>query len=336
MASEVDRRWLATAPERIEADLAALWSEVSRAAPVTRAVMANLVIVCAAAADRPVDLQAEADCLPSEEVSRRHPCRVIVLQQAPSTGGGGAVLGAAVGVLAFGPSHARYGVEHIAVRSGCAGESLPSIVRSLALGDVPTTVWWMDDVCDRPPFADLMSMARQIVYDSRTWRDVRAGALAVSTILGQPHRPDLADLNWRRLLPLRRALVATLEAAHAAAALPALEVHHRPGDSALAWLLVGWLSARGVISMPSDRIGVREGAGGDTIAVSVPGTRIAASMNDVRAVASHDDGAPLVVAVPRESAADAVAAELRNLHHDVCLHDAVLALSHFPAGAFSR
>lgn len=334
MASAVDRRWAATAPDRIERDLATLWTEIGRTDPVTRAVMANLVIVCRAPADRSIDLQADTERLPIQDVSRRHPCRVIVLQQAPR-GDTGRVLAAGVGVLAFGPSHARYGVEHIAVRSGCTAASLPSLVRSLALGDVPTTVWWMDDVCDWPPFTELMTMARQVVYDSRTWRDVRAGALAVSAILGRADPPDLADLNWRRLIPFRRALVATLEAAQLAG-IPALRVRYRAGEAALAWLLIGWLSARSVIHLPDDRVDLREDAGGETIAVAVPGTPIAVSMNDVRVTGAHDASAPLVVTIPRESQADAVAAELRNLHHDVCLHDAVLALSHFSAGVFSR
>src|SRR5204863_7951277 len=55
---------------------------------------------------------------------------------------------------------------------------------------------------------------------------------------------DLADLNWRRLAALRRALV------HARGPLASgswqdaeVKVIHGRGEAALAWLLAGWLHA---------------------------------------------------------------------------------------------
>src|SRR2546423_374179 len=79
----------------------------------------------------------------------------------------GARLAAHVGVLAFGPPDARYGVERIVIRSACSDAALPSIVRRLMLGDVPTSVWWTDDLSGTRPLGPLVTMGRQLLYDSR-------------------------------------------------------------------------------------------------------------------------------------------------------------------------
>src|SRR5205814_7078951 len=136
---------------------------------------------------------------------------------------------ASVGVLTFGPPQSRYGVEHIAVRSACATASLPSIVRRMTLGSVPTSVWWTDDLSEVTPLEPLVVMGRQLLYDSRRWRDVRRGVRRLAALLGGSHSLDLADLNWRRLAPMRQGIL------HAAAAsggdiTPPRSVHirHRP------------------------------------------------------------------------------------------------------------
>jgi glucose-6-phosphate dehydrogenase assembly protein OpcA len=326
-------RSMASSPGRIERDLAALWSEMGSVSPVTRAVMANLVIVCQTDAN-PAHFTATMRRLQVNDVTRRHPCRVIVLQQTAAEAPRPGVDAVEVGVHTFGPPQARCGVEYIAVRSGCSGASLPSIVRALALGDVPTSLWWVDDPCDAAPFAELVAMSRQVLYDSRTWRDVRTGALALASILAHPHPPDLADLNWRRLLSLRRALVTTIQTAAASDRTSTIAVHYRPGEAALAWLLVGWLSARGAVPDPG-LLDVREGAGEDILRIVLPDASIALAMDAVR-VSAEGAAVPLTAAVPQESAFDAIAAELRSLRHDDCLHDAIVALAHLPSELFSR
>src|SRR5438067_7477007 len=54
-----------------------------------------------------------------------------------------------------------------------------------------------------------------------------------------------ADVNWRRLAPVRQALVHAAESMQADDLRHAdVRIAHRPGETALAWLLGGWLAAR--------------------------------------------------------------------------------------------
>ena len=226
-------------------------------------------------------------------------------------------VGATITVLLFGQPPARFGVEQIAVRSACAEASLPSIVRRLALGDVPTSIWWTEDLSHTTPVQSLVSMARQLVYDSRQWRDIRAGVAALAAMAAQEGAPDLADLNWRRLAAMRQALT---------------EARHPKEPS--------YLERRLACRLGQSRFhtNAQPGAlsnvgrhGDDLVAASLgdedPGD-ISAAMNGHRVLVKYRGRlAPFSVAVPRESEADAVAAELRNLTHDVVLRDALVTLA---------
>ena len=173
MANAVaDRVWRPSAPDRIDADLTALWREIARDGPVSRAVMSNLVVYCRCPADRDIDLASPPAGIPVEGVASHHPARVILLHHDPDAPDAQRPLAAHVGVLIFGPPGARYGVEQIVIRSACSEAALPSIVRRLMLGDVPTTVWWTEDFSGTRPLTSLVTMGRQLVYDSRRWRDV--------------------------------------------------------------------------------------------------------------------------------------------------------------------
>ena len=134
-------------------------------------------------------------------------------------------------------------MDRIAIRSACADASLPSIVRRLIRGDIPTSIWWADDLMSGLP-EPLVTIGRQLVFDSRRWTNVKRGAGGLIAALDNP-RLDLADLNWPRLAPVRRAFI------HAGDELRPEELGHanvriayRPGEEALAWLLAGWLSTR--------------------------------------------------------------------------------------------
>ena len=96
------------------------------------------------------------------------------------------------------------GVEQIVIKSACSEAALPSVIRALMLGDVPTSIWWTEDLSGTRPVAPLVIMGRQLLYDSRCWRDVGRAVLALAPLLEDPFGPDLADVNWRRLQPVRR------------------------------------------------------------------------------------------------------------------------------------
>ena len=324
MATAVaDRTWRDSSPETIEADLAALWIDLARQAPVVRALMANLVIFRERPAGERIDLSAPIDDVPVDEVSRLHPSRVILLHHARGAREARSPIAAAIGAFTFGPPRARYGVEQIALRSTCAEASLPSIVRRLTLGDLPTSLWWADDLSQAAPVAALVAMARQLVYDSRRWHDVREGVLAPACCSRRRHL---------RLTPLRQAILHAVGSARPTAdmKLAGGRIRHRPGDDALAWLFAGWLSSRlESTSDPRAPLLMEEAPGGDDIlTVSFSDASITATMNEHRViVSSQDDVAPFVTAAPRETEAEAVASELRSLTPDVCLRDTLLALS---------
>src|SRR5262245_41286708 len=324
--SLIDRAWRVTTPDEIELELAEIWRQVGQQRRVARAVMSNLVVVRqrpATGNGRSVNADAVARELPLDEVVAQHPSRVIVIQVDPEQRDAGEPSAVSVGVITFGPPQARFGIEQVIVQAPAVEESLASIVRRLLRGDVPTSVWCTDDLADVPPLDGIVWMARQFVYDSRCWRDVRAGVRAVAKLHG---RLDLADLNWRRLAPLRQALIhACRESDADSLRLADIEITHRPGERALAWLMVGWFSARvGWTRDASPRV-TESRDGSDLIRVAV-GKGLNAALDEHRVVVSREGGLPFAVSVPPEREADAVAAELRNLGRDVCLQDVLGAL----------
>jgi glucose-6-phosphate dehydrogenase assembly protein OpcA len=332
----------ASTPESIETDLSTLWRELARDAPTTaRAVMSNLVVFREAAAAQNAAEAPALDNVEVVEVASRHPARIIVLAHARCGPESPAAIVASVGILTFGAGEARHAVEQIAIRSRCAEASLPSIVRRLTLGDVPTSVWWTGDLSQMAPLTALVTMGRQLVYDSRQWVNVPAGVSNLAGLLEHPHAPDLADLGWRRLTPMRQALGHGLRGAGELVNAPTLHarVLHRPGEEALAWLLIGWLSSR--LGRPSERelaVTVSEQPGGvEATSVSIDGgeatAKITATMNAHQvAVTSTSDAPPFFVAVPQESTAGGVAAELQTLGRGIGLIESIGA-AHVRLGA---
>jgi len=330
----VTRMHRASAPTAIDADLESLWTDVARQTPVARACMANLVVFCEHRRGERVDFEAALTTVPLDEVVRRHPSRVVILHHSPRGTDAAAPIAAAVSVVTFGAESARYGVEEIALRSACAEASLPSIVRSLTRGDVPTSVWWTEDLSRTPPVDALLTMARQLVYDSRAWRDVRLGVRALAPCIEGRIVVDLADVNWRRLTAMRHALAHAAESVGAAGfRSDEIRITHRPGDGALAWLLAGWLASRlrnsGHGGFP---VRVEERRRGDEVLELKIASReeaLTATMTPQRVSVVMTGGAPpFHLAVRRESDADAIAEELTSLAADNALLDALAALSH--------
>jgi glucose-6-phosphate dehydrogenase assembly protein OpcA len=323
----------ASTPESIERDLSTLWRELARDAPaIARAVMSNLVVFRETSPADDADEAPALDAAEVVEVALRHPARIIVLAHAPCGPEFPPAIAAAVGILTFGSGGARHAVEQIAIHSRCSEAALPSIVRRLTFGDVPTSVWWTGDLSQSPPLTALVTMGRQLVYDSRQWVDVAAGVSRVTGLLEHPHAPDLADLGWRRLTPMRLALGHGLRGAGELLNAPTLRarVLHRPGEEALAWLLVGWLSSR--FRRPSERelaVTVTEQAENvEVMSISIDGgeatAMITATMSGQQVtVISTSDAPSFVVTVPQESDAGGVATELQTLRRDTGLIESI-------------
>jgi hypothetical protein len=341
-SDSVDRAWRESTAENVDDDLAVLWSDIGREAPISRAVMANLLVVSRPPAGAGVDMSLPAPG-PVEDVARRHPARIILLRHDPKASDpstADAEVAARVGVLTFGPPDARYGIEQIVVGSSCSEPALPSIVRALMLGDVPISVWWIDDMSAARPLTSLATMGRQLLFDSRQWGDVRKGFMALAPLLADPFAPDLADVNWRRLLPLRQALIHAMESCDEAhrRTLMRARLRYRSGEEALAWLFAGWIENAGSRGRGHDSKGeagdldpsivIEEGAlpADDLLSVSFSdGLSLRLGARSVTVI-DPIGSAPFAMPVPLESEADAVAAELRMLRRDESLRAALTTL----------
>ena len=320
-AAVTERVWRASSPATIERDLSDLWRDLAAKGPIARAIMANLVIVRAARLERRAGVAIDA-------VASQHPSRVIIIDH-DSSGGPCEIRNTRVGVVTFAASGtSRYGIEQIAVRSTCTDESLPSLIRRLARGALPISVWWAEDLSQVPPRASIVETGRQLVYDSRQWSDVRKGVIAL-----EPWgHLDLADVNWRRLAAVRRAVILAAAVDNGQWHPAGMRITHRAADRALAWLLAGWLASR--LNWPGGALPAMEelppegdtvvalsvGRGADAISVRSDGRHV---------VVEHYSRPRSVIGIPHEDDADAIAAELHSLFHDARLHDALSALRRY-------
>jgi glucose-6-phosphate dehydrogenase assembly protein OpcA len=235
--------------------------------PIVHACMSNLVIYC----DREELAQAILAELPA--VLTLHPCRVLLLIAEPGPSDGS--VAAAVNILGHVVDPGRWVCSQlVTLRAGGRGiERLPSAVRTLLVGDLPTNLWWAAP--QPPPLAgvllhDLAEQAQQIIYDSIGWPDPARGVVATAGWLeqvdcGQGAVPPaslaqggrgmeevrpwrvVSDLNWRRLKYWRRLLSQALEPASAPGAFESITevlVEHGPHAVIQAWELVSWLAAR--------------------------------------------------------------------------------------------
>lgn len=333
-AALVERAWRDTAPEAVEHTLAALWRDIAHHGAVARAIMSNLVIFryherrSSRRAGGPIERTGASFSDVVDAVVARHPSRTIVIEHDRGDHDASAPMSAGVAVSIFGPPAARYGVESIVVRSACAEASLPSIVRRFARGGVPTSVWWTEDLSSSPLLSSLVDMARQLVYDSRSWQDPGAGVRAL-TSLPEPGAPDVADLNWRRLRPVRDLLVhAAGRCGQAAVAANRVTIAHRPGDAALAALLAGWLAAR--LEWPeTDWPSIVQSEGDECLTLTIRDRDfvLRAALDERRAQLDAPGYPTFLVTAAREETAEAVAAELRSLRCDTGLRDALRALA---------
>ena len=152
----------------IERELTRLWVHPDHGTPagetITRVVMSNLVIYCP---DRD-----QATTLPGEiaEIVRVHPARVLLLLTEEA---GEEALDAHVSALCHKlGGKTQVCSEHVTIKAtGTAWRRLPSTVRSLLIGDLPTSLWWASHQTAPPRggglFEELAGLSDQVIYESR-------------------------------------------------------------------------------------------------------------------------------------------------------------------------
>jgi len=230
----------------LESDLRNMWKhagggDATKTGAIYRAALANLVV--------PLDPALARKLTPVlVDVARRHPSRLFSIEPASAPRGAG--LRARVGALC----HRRESggglvcSEQVVMDSDAESTSLiPSAIRSLLIGDLPTVLLDFHPGPERPWISELMEMADLVVEDSclaepgkepEVWRLIeRDGSRKVH------------DLAWARLTPWRELLAEVFDGKEC---FPALRTIRRieiafTGDGfppPPAWLLVGWLASR--------------------------------------------------------------------------------------------
>jgi glucose-6-phosphate dehydrogenase assembly protein OpcA len=230
----------------VEAELARLWREPETGgAATTRACTSNLIVFCASRAE------GEACERDVPEIVRQHPARVLLLVADPEPA---TALEASVSAFCYPAGRgARFCSEYVVLRAGGdAAQRLPSAVRPLIVGDLPTTLWWTPS--DRSPaecgelFTQLDAMADQVIYESRGWREPVDGIVATTRWAADaPRGKAIADLAWRRLEAWRRLVACALDPGVVPGALARIRdvtVEHGPHALPKAWMFVAWLAGR--------------------------------------------------------------------------------------------
>jgi glucose-6-phosphate dehydrogenase assembly protein OpcA len=256
----------------LEGDLRNMWKRAGddHAAPdgaIYRAALANLVV--------PLDPSYGLKLTPVLiEVTRRHPSRLF------SIGGGVAAAGTGLSARIGAICHRRESggglvcSEQVVLDSDTACVSrIPSAIRSLLIGDLPTILLHFHPRLDLPWVEELMAMADLILVDSclaapgheiETWHLVeREGSRRVH------------DLAWARLMPWRAILAEVFDEKECLPALRAIrsvEIGFAgPGDPPPpVWLLAGWLASRlgwEPVSRDGNGILLRSAAGTVTLAM---------------------------------------------------------------------
>jgi glucose-6-phosphate dehydrogenase assembly protein OpcA len=229
----------------IERELHRLWHEPGSKGVATRTCMSNLIVWC------PTAEQARGLTDEVGQIVYHHPARVLLLiGESPR---GNEPIHANVSAFCTMAGNGRHICsEHVTLSAVPeAVRRLPSVVRSLLIGDLPTSLWWASI---EPPalsgelLSELARMSDQVIYESQGWRDpVRDMIATVEWAAGEASHRLIADLEWRRLKTWRRLISQALDPAVVPGALEAItEVRFEHGPHALAktWMLCGWLASK--------------------------------------------------------------------------------------------
>jgi glucose-6-phosphate dehydrogenase assembly protein OpcA len=214
--------------------------------PVQRVRMSNLVVYC----DTEELLQAIAAEIPKAVAV--HPGRVILLVGEPTPGSEGITAFVRVQAHGLDLKHQACSEQVILRAGGDCIQRLPFAVRALAIGDLPTNLWWGTPT--PPPFGGILlhelgEPAQQIIYDSLGWREPAKGVAATATWLDRVERTSggkwrvASDLNWRRLKYWRRLVAQALDP-NLVSSITEVNVEHGPHAVVQAWELISWIAQR--------------------------------------------------------------------------------------------
>ena len=258
-------------PDRIEAELMALWRKATERAresgarfAVARACLWNFIVH----SDGEEEYRRTKQLL--DEVSETVPARILSLHETwdnhsgttsdtgSVVGDDGAPLRAYVEANYRRASGGRREVvaEEITLEaSRLHGQRLPGLVRGLLLGDVPTALMVRNPAADSHWLPSLAREVDRFIFDSGKL-DTGLGLLRVQTVLarlfpeveaGKSASVEITDLGWLRLWPWRTLLASLFDTPQASTALRQLDqiiIEYVPGAEPAALLTAGWLMGR--------------------------------------------------------------------------------------------
>ena len=265
--------------------------------------------------------EAEQAIQAANDASREHPCRVLVLargQREAATRldaqiriGGDAGASEVIVLRMYGP---------LAEHGG-------SIIVPLLLPDAPIVTWWPGEPPRSPAEDPVGAVAGRRITDVSTTSTPAATLLE----LGAHYRPGDTDLAWSRITGWRALITSALDEP------PYDDVTSAEVDglaeSASADLLAGWLSSR--LGVPVTRR-VVDVPGGHLGAVRLerPSGTVELKRQDSKTAKLTQPGQPVRrVALPRRTARDCLAEELRRLDPDEIFHEALEAIPSVGSGA---
>ena len=235
---------------QIESGLEMLWAQFNQAnsdghTVVMRACMSNLIIYC--------DTPEEAETIGQEiaAIVDVHPARVLLLMGNGKPSEGAIESRIAIYYTALDDGWQVCGDRIDVISTAAVNDRLPSVARSLLVGDLPTTLWWASQ---RPPptagevFFQLAELANQIIYDNVGWLNPAQGVAAMTRwVAAQENTQIVHNLAWRRFAGWRKLISQVLDPQTAPGALEgvhSIEIAHGPHALPMTWLLVGWLASQ--------------------------------------------------------------------------------------------
>ncbi len=235
----------------IEPGLTRLWAQLNQGlntdgyATIMRACMSNLIIYC--------DTAQEAATINAEiaRIVDAHPARVILLLDKGHSASRSIEANIALFYTELDDGWQVCAERIDITASASMKDRLPYVVRSLLVGDLPTTLWWASQ--RTPPmagevFLDLAELSNQVIYDNVGWAEPAQGVAAMTRwVAAQQNSQVVHNLAWRRFTDWRKLLGQVLDPQASPGALDnmhSLQIAHGPHALPTVWLLVGWLSSR--------------------------------------------------------------------------------------------
>jgi glucose-6-phosphate dehydrogenase assembly protein OpcA len=183
----------------------------------------------------------------ADEIARQNPCRIITLSPVSESMGG-----VRAQVSAYCPVQKHSGsslicCEYIYLK-GTDAELAEAcgFIQSLVIGDLPKFLWWKDiPDWNQELFRKLATFCNLTMVDSSTFENATRALLNIHSL----HQKgiNVSDLNWRRLSAWQELTAEAFDPPSRRAALAEVDrfvLDHEAGNSAQAFLFLGWLASR--------------------------------------------------------------------------------------------